>query len=356
MKDNNTITKKILTGRITKIFGSKYNVEAGGRIYACTLLGKLEKYLSVTDYDDPLMEERLRLLGSVHTRHPFTIGDYVKIEVDKIAEESDLPDDNPGVIIELMPRKNKISRTYDTATFQTEKKQKRYDRGELIKEQLIASNIDYLLCVNSAKNPPLKTALIDRILISAEKEGIEPVIVINKIDLDNKDKIRNKIKDIYEPIGYKVFFVSAKDNIGIDELQEFIKDKTIILTGHSGVGKSSIVNAVVGEEMLKTTETSSFHRKGKHTTTNSEMVRLSNGAHLIDTPGVKLFGIYNIVRDDIIYYYREMRPIMNDCKYSSCTHTVEDGCAILEAIEDGKIHPERYKNLRKIMERPSSKY
>jgi ribosome biogenesis GTPase len=103
----------------------------------------------------------------------------------------------------------------------------------------------------------------------------------------------------------------------------------VIFTGHSGVGKSSIVNTLIGEEKLKTTETSSFHRKGKHTTTKSEMIRLDNGGHLIDNPGVKLFGIYNIARNDIIYYYREMRPVMNDCKYSSCTHTVEDGCAIL---------------------------
>ncbi len=355
MNNNNIITNKLLTGRITKIFGTKYHVEADGVIYACSLLGKLEKYLGVTDYDDPLMEERLNLLGSVNTRHPFTIGDYVKIEPDK-QKTGNQTEEKQAVITELLPRKNKLSRTYDTTTFQSEKKQKRHDRAELIKEQLIASNIDYVLCVNSAKNPPMKSALIDRILISAEKEGIEPVIVINKIDLDNKDKVRKKVKDIYEPIGYKIFFVSAKDEIGMDELKDFIKDKTIILTGHSGVGKSSIVNSLIGEEKLKTTETSTFHKKGKHTTTNSEMIRLKNGGHIIDTPGVKLFGIYNIDRDDIIYYYREMRPIMNDCKYSSCTHTVEDGCAILEAVEDGRIHEERYKNLYKIIERPSSKY
>jgi len=358
-KNDNLIIENALVGRITKIYGTTYVVEVSenndkNELFLCNIKGEYRKLQGIKDKESHLRKEKSKIFKLDNTRNPITVGDFVRF-----VPVNDKPINNEkiqGTIYEVLPRKNKLSRSYDTPTFQTEGKQNRFDRKDLIKEQLIASNIDYVLCVNSVRDPEFKTGLIDRVLISAEKEEIEPIIIINKIDLD-ENKIKEKfIKEIYEPIGYKIFFVSAKNNIRIEELKSFITDKTIILTGHSGVGKSSIVNAILGEDKLTVSETSTYHHKGKHTTTNSELIRTLTGGYLIDTPGVKLFGIYDVDEDDIHNYYREFQPYIGNCKYRHCRHINEPDCAVKEAVEKGFIHEERYKNYVNISQRVSSKY
>lgn len=347
MSKNNIKTQNILEGIVTKIYGTVYSVADKERdIYNCVIKGSYRQFKKLKDRDDKLYSKKKKLFQSAETRNPLAVGDYVRF----------VPNGGKGTIIEILPRKNKLARSHDTTTFQSEKKKKRYDRQELIKEQIIATNLDFVLTVNAVKTPEVKTGLIDRMIIACEKENIEPVIVLNKIDLDPDFEVCDRIKGIYESIGYKVFTTSALSNIGIIELKDFIRGKTIIFSGHSGVGKSSLINAVVGEDLLKTSETSTYHKKGKHTTTNTELLQIPDGGYLIDSPGTKLFGIYNINPADIQYYYKEFKPYIDLCKYKGCMHTGEDGCAVYDAVEKGEIEKERYENYLRIIENPSGKY
>lgn len=350
--------KKTFTGRVVKIYGLIYQVEYEDDIFDCRIKGVYRKFQGIKDKEDALLKEKSQIFKAENTKNPITIGDFVKFfpVLDYLASNKGQPKNKSskkGVITEIMSRKNKLSKTFDTPTYQSGKKRKQYNASEKTKEHLIASNIDYTLCVVSTKDPPLKTGLIDRILIASEKDEIEPVIIVNKIDLDENKELQNKVMEIYEPLGYKIFFISAKDNIGMEKLKTFVKDKIIILTGHSGVGKSSIANSILGENRIKVSDTSTFHHKGKHTTTNSELIKIPGGGYVIDTPGTKLFGLYNTDKDEILYYVKELIPFIGQCKYSSCTHTNESDCAILKAVEEGKIHSERWKNISYILRHPT---
>lgn len=351
MTEDTILTKNIFNGIITKIYGTVYQVEIipeknqnliKEETLYCTILGKLELLQEVHDEKNPLMKERLKLLKTMNTRHPFAVGDMVKVMKSSNSDGNtkDESEKTKGQILELTDRKNKLSRTF-------------VEPHGHIKEHVIATNVDYVIIVSASKKPKLKTGLIDRILLSCEKEGIEPIIVINKIDLDKKGKSIEKIREMYNPIGYKTVFVSASTNEGIDELKDLIKNKTVIFTGHSGVGKSSITNAILGSNKLKVTETSNYHNKGRHTTTNAELIKTNNGGYVIDTPGTKLFGIYNVDENDFQFYFKEFAPYINKCKYSPCSHSHEPDCAVKDAVENGDIHPERYKNYLYIMSNPS---
>ena len=212
--------------------------------------------------------------------------------------------------------------------------------------QIIASNMDQALLIVTMANPRTSTGFIDRFLVTAEAYHIPTIIVFNKQDLlDEKGKKKQDyVADIYQKIGYKTLFVSALLNQNIDELKVLLKDKTSLIAGHSGVGKSTLMNAIQPSLNLRTEEISKIHAKGMHTTTFAEMHFLDFGGGVIDTPGIKEFGILDFKPEEISHYFVEMREVLNNCKFNNCVHEKEPGCAVRQAYYDGKISEERYVN------------
>ena len=212
--------------------------------------------------------------------------------------------------------------------------------------QIIAANLDQALLIVTMANPRTSTGFIDRFLVTAEAYHIPTVIVFNKQDmLDVKSqKKQDWVADIYKKIGYKVLFVSAVQPETLDVVKAELKDKTTLVAGHSGVGKSTLLNAIQPNLNLRTEEISKMHAKGMHTTTFAEMHFLDFGGAVIDTPGVKEFGILNFKTEEISHYFIEMREVLNNCKFNNCVHEKEPGCAVRQAYYDGKISEERYVN------------
>jgi ribosome biogenesis GTPase len=347
-------------GRVIKVFGTVYYVKSEyDDVYSCRLRGKLKLLQSRTDMTDPRMKDKLKYLKSKNTKNPIVVGDIVEF---KPLESKEIGEDGykQGFIYSLKERKNKLSRSFI--------------RNNKVKEHLLASNIDYVLCVNSVKEPRLNTAFIDRILVTCEKEEITPIIIVNKIDLDNQkaedsDKsiftkeevksfisnegytqIEKAVRKIYEPLGYNVLGISATEDIGLDKLKEVIKNKIVVLTGYSGVGKSTIINTILGIELQRVASISSYNKKGKHTTTTPELIEMPDGGYIIDTPGLREFGIYDIDKDDLYHYYRELKGYTGRCRYSPCTHSHEPDCAVKEDLDNGFINRIRYQNYIKILD------
>ena len=217
--------------------------------------------------------------------------------------------------------------------------------------QIIASNIDQALLIVTMANPRTSTGFIDRFLVTAEAYHIPTVIVFNKQDmLDGKAaKKQEFVADIYSKIAYKTLFVSALQPETLDPVKTALKNKTSLIAGHSGVGKSTLLNALQPGLNLKTEEISKMHAKGMHTTTFAEMHFLDFGGSVIDTPGVKEFGILDFKTEEISHYFIEMRALLNNCKFNNCMHENEPGCAVRQAYYDGKISEERYVNYLSIL-------
>ncbi len=347
-------------GRVIKVFGTVYYVKSGNNeVYSCRLRGKLKLLQSRTDMTDPRMKDKLKYLKSRNTKNPIVVGDiveFIPLESEEIGEDGY----KQGFIHSLKERKNKLSRSFV--------------RNNKVKEHLLASNIDYVLCVNSVKEPRLNTAFIDRILVTCEKEEITPIIIVNKVDLDNqkaddsdmsifskeeakvfisKDNytcIEKAVRKIYEPLEYKVLGISATEGVGLDELKDLIRNKIVVLTGYSGVGKSTIINAILGEELQRVASISSYNKKGKHTTTTPELIEMPDGGYIIDTPGLREFGIYEIDKDDLYHYYRELKNYTGLCRYKPCTHSHEPDCAVKDDLEADIINRIRYQNYIKILD------
>ncbi len=270
--------------------------------------------------------------------NPLAPGDYVIVEPDKKTETQ-------GQILSLVPRKNEYIR------WNVKGRQ----------PQLLAANIDYIICFTTPDEPPFRPRFVDRILAEAEKAGIEPVIVFNKNDLQeaSNPEIEKRLL-IWEKIGYKIFRISAKTGEGLPEFAAFIEDKLSVLTGQSGVGKSSLINVLDSSCVLKTGSLSEKYGRGTHTTTRGTLIhlkineallggRIGVTASIIDTPGVRRFVLDDIDADDLALYFREMKPLLGQCNYGmSCTHTHENGCRILEALETGEISQERYESWQRI--------
>lgn len=272
--------------------------------------------------------------------NPLAPGDEVILDDETLEEES-------GLITNLKPRKNQ------------------FVRWNIKKRlpQIIAANLDYLLIVTTPEQPNFKPNFIDRALAQSEKENITPVIVCNKYDLPKgrDENFQNHLK-IWEDMGYKVIRSSARTGEGIEELAHFIQDKLCAFVGQSGVGKSSIINVLDNTVVLKTGSLSKKYGKGCHTTTKGTLFHLEinealmgglkdSTANIIDTPGVKTFQLHDITADNLQFYYRDFAPYLGKCKFGmSCTHTHEDGCEILKAVEDGKISALRYESWAKCAE------
>lgn len=234
-----------------------------------------------------------------------------------------------AVITKLEPRKNYIIRRSVNLSKQT---------------QIIGANLDLAMLVVTLASPPTSTGFIDRFLVTAEAYGIPAALVFNKLDLFSEEglEILAEYIAIYKDLGYPCYTVSALEKENIDDLNEVLKDKITLISGHSGVGKSTLINAIIPGSDLKTGNISDWSDKGKHTTTFAEMIDLPFGGKLIDTPGIRELGIVDIEPQELSHYFPEMRNLLNQCRFHNCRHINEPGCAVLEALENGEIEPSRY--------------
>lgn len=300
-----------MKGRALRSTGSWYNVRLDdGRHIECRVRGKFK-----------LDEEKLT--------NPVAVGDYVTIEIEET--------DGTAVIAEIEPRRNYISRQSPRM------KQARH---------IIAANLDQAFLVATIANPRTSTGFIDRFLLTAEAYDIPAHIIFNKQDLmHGKDlKKQEEVVALYKQIGYPVHLVAAQTNTGIEELKALMRDKTTLISGHSGVGKSTLINTIHPRANLKTGQISEYHQKGMHVTTFAEMHELPFGGYVIDTPGIKEFGLLDIEPQEVSHYFREMRELVTECKFNNCLHVNEPKCAVKQALLDGKISEERFKNYLNILE------
>ncbi len=294
-----------MEGLVIKSTGSWYTVAAkDGKTYNCKLKGQF------------------RIKG-IRTTNPLAAGDNVVFEIQK--------DTSEGVISTIHQRTNYIIRKSINLSKSS---------------HIIAANIDRLYIVASIMLPRTSTGFIDRLLVTAEAYHIPASIIFNKYDIYNNEAIEkcNELESMYTSLGYPVYKVSALTGMNIEILRDAFTDKVNLLSGHSGVGKSALINALDSELSIKTGEISSYHNKGMHTTTFAEMHPLAFGGYIIDTPGIKEFGLVNFESKEIAERFPEFRALLNQCKYNNCTHVHEPGCAVKAALSEGLIFEERYKN------------
>lgn len=267
------------------------------------------------------LKGKFRLSG-IKSTNPIAVGDNI---------EFDEENDDKGIIHTIHERKNYIVRKSINLSKQL---------------HIIAANIDQALLIVTLANPRTSQGFIDRFLITAEAYHIQTKIIFNKLDLFEDDEIKMQELDefiaIYENIGYKCYKVSSTTHKGINNIIELTKDKTTMVSGHSGVGKSTLLNALDEDLDITEGELSEAHSKGKHTTTFAEMHLLSYGGAIIDTPGIKELGLVNMTKEEISGYFKEMAAIKNECKFNNCLHIKEPKCAVIEAVKNGRIDPSRY--------------
>lgn len=296
-------------GIVIKSTGSWYTVKTSeGEIIDCRIKGNF------------------RIKG-IRSTNPIAVGDQVELTV--MQEDSNAEGLQVGLINNIIERKNYIIRK----------------SPNLSKEShIIAANIDQAFLIVTISQPLTSTTFIDRFLVSAEAYRIPCRLIFNKIDLYQDEQLQKmeSMIAVYEKIGYICLKVSATENTGMDTLKEMIKDKTNVFSGHSGVGKSTIINSLQPGIGLKTGNISEAHHSGKHTTTYSEMISLDFGGYIIDTPGIKGFGLLEMEKEEISHYFPEMFQLLNDCQYYNCTHTHEPGCAVKKAVAEGEIAESRY--------------
>ncbi len=300
--------KDSFDGLVMKSTGSWYDIRTGsGTLLRCNIRGKL------------------RLKGAKST-NPIAVGDRVSYIV-----EGDI-----GSITAIHERKNYIIRKSSNLSRES---------------HILAANLDQAFLVVTPEFPKTPLEFIDRFLLSSEAYRIPTTIVLNKIDLfDGEHKeLADYYRNIYEQAGYQVIETSAKQNIGIDYLKEKIRNKVSVFSGNSGVGKSTLINCIDKNVDLRTGEISSYHLKGKHTTTFYEMFELETGGFIIDTPGIKGFGLVDINATELSHYFPDIFKFSSGCKYHNCTHVHEPGCSVLEAFEKGYIGVTRYSSYLSIL-------
>lgn len=308
-----------MTGTVYKSTGSFYSVKTeNNEFFECRIKGKF------------------RMKG-IKSTNPIAVGDVVDFELDETTDET------VGQIHNIHDRKNYIVRKSVNLSKQT---------------HIIASNIDVVFLLITINNPPTTTSFIDRFLVTAEAYDIETVLIFNKIDTFDEAMLDEQLylQHIYSEIGYKCLRISSTEKKGIEQLKEMMIGKTSMFSGHSGVGKSTLVNALEPNLNLKTKHISEQSKQGQHTTTFAEMYDLSFDAKIIDTPGIKGFGIVDMESAEISDYFPEFFKLKDQCKFNNCLHKEEPHCAVKEALENNKIAWSRYNSYLKILEGDEEHY
>ncbi len=301
-----------MKGQVIKSTGSWYEVKTeAGKVFRSRLRGKFK-------------------MEGIKINNPVAVGDWVEIEEEEKG-------DNSAVITQLHPKTNYIIRKSTRKTGFS---------------HILASNVDQALLLATVTFPKTSLGFIDRFLVSAESFRIPALVVFNKKDLLNQAGIDfcHELIEMYESIGYRGSLISVLDEEGILELTGLLKDKTTLIAGHSGVGKSTLLNILVPGQVQKTGEVSTYANKGTHTTTFAEMFEMDNLTKIIDTPGIKELGLVDMQATEISHYFPEMRAYLGQCKFNNCLHTNEPGCQVLEALEAGTIEVSRYHSYLSILE------
>jgi ribosome biogenesis GTPase len=268
----------------------------------------------------------------ITSTNPIAVGDHVEIEMPAGETGRENEGEESVVINKIFDRRNYITR------------QSPHNKHQ---HHIVASNLDQSLLFATLRDPKTSQGFIDRFLVTSEAYHIPSIIVFNKSDLHRKKEEEKfiELKTMYEAIGYTVKAMSIEKNTGVEEVKELLKNKVTLLSGHSGVGKSSFINAVFPEMKLKTQDVSGWSGKGLHTTTFAEMFDLpasSGGGQVIDTPGLREFALMDISKQELSHYFPEMRALINDCQFNNCMHINEPGCAVKEAVNSGGIATDRY--------------
>lgn len=293
-------------GRIIKSTGSWYMVQdREGQIVPCRLRGKFK-----------LMEMKVT--------NPIAVGDRVGFTIQDASE-------NTGVITTIQDRKNYIIRRAAQKPGYS---------------HIIAANIDQAMLVATLLYPKTSLGFIDRFLVSAEAYSIPAIIVFNKSDLYDEEAIAiyEELSTLYANIGYPTYLISATKNQGLDEIKGLMQENITLLAGHSGVGKSTLINTLIPHVEQKVAPISDFAQKGTHTTTFAEMFPLNISSAIIDTPGIKEWGLVDIEEEELSHYFPELRDLLGKCKFYNCSHTHEPDCAIIEALAEGRVAPSRYES------------
>ncbi|MFV9552182.1 ribosome small subunit-dependent GTPase A [Algibacter sp. PT7-4] len=308
-----------MTGHVYKSTGSWYTVKTElGQTYECRIKGKF------------------RIKG-IKSTNPIAVGDVVDFELETNNNQE------TGVIHNIHDRTNYIVRKSVNLSKQT---------------HIIAANLDQVFLMITINNPPTLTSFIDRFLVTAEAYSIKTILLFNKIDTYNEDTL-NEVKFLahqYREIGYQCIGVSAKTGKNVDKVKALMEGKTSMFSGHSGVGKSTLVNCIEPALNIKTKEISTLHSQGQHTTTFAEMFDLSFNAKIIDTPGIKGFGVVNMDKEEVGDYFPEIFKLKQNCKFNNCLHLKEPKCAVKEALENQEIPYSRYRSYVQILEGEDEHY
>jgi ribosome biogenesis GTPase len=269
-------------------------------------------------------------IDSITSTNPLAVGDEVEMELENELEST-------ATITNIYDRRNYIARVSP------------HNKNQ---HHIIASNLDQSLLFATIKDPRTSQGFIDRFLVSCEAYHIPAIIVFNKADVYRKKEMDRfgEFKSMYEQVGYKVVLASVINKTGVDELKQLLLNKINLLSGHSGVGKSSLINVIFPELNLRTVQVSDWSGKGMHTTTFAEMYDLPWGGKVIDTPGLREFGLVDFLKQELSHYFPEMRERLNNCQFNNCMHINEPGCAIKQAVNEGEINVDRYLSYLSILE------
>ena len=302
----------MILGIVYRSTGSWYKVVTQNEIINCRIQGRLR-------------------LSNIKSTNPVVVGDKVLVQKDQLS------DNNEGVIVQIKERKNYIIRKSVNLSKQS---------------HIIAANIDQAFLLITLKNPITTTSFIDRFLITAEAYKVKCILVFNKIDTYDKSfKIKmNEMINLYKKIGYPCIKISASKKINVKKIKDLIFDKICVFSGHSGVGKSTLINCLSKNLKIPTTPISEYHQQGQHTTTFAEMYDIDNGAKLIDTPGIKGFGLVNMSKNEISNYFTEFNKFSSKCRFNDCLHLNEPSCAIKKAVNNNEIASSRYSSYIRLLE------